>query len=223
MVQVKNFYFNDFRECCSVIWDESGECVIVDPGCNTGDEKSALYDFIAGKGLKPAMILLTHGHFDHVLGLSDCAKKYGIPVYMHPADREILKIDDFFTRTYGFRMPVIDVDTTDIADGDTVRFGNTEFKVIHTPGHTPGCVCYLDEADRLLLSGDTLFAGSIGRTDHPGGDYDRLMESIFTRLMVLDPDITVIPGHGPKTSIADEKMKNPFLQPFNFPEDDENE
>ncbi len=219
MIQIKNFYFNDFRECCSVIWDESGECVIVDPGCGTDSEKERLYGFIGEKGLNPVKILLTHGHFDHVLGLTDCSKKYGVPVYMHPADKEILKIDDFFTRTYGFRMPVIDVDTTDIADGDIIRFGNTEFEVIHTPGHTPGCVCYYDEKDRILLSGDTLFAGSIGRTDHPGGDYDRLMESIFSRLMCLDGDIAVIPGHGPKTSIADERTKNPFLQPFNLPEE----
>ena len=118
-------------------------------------------------------------------------------------------------------MPATDIRTTDIADGDMIRFGNTEFEVISTPGHTPGGVCYLDSKDRLLLSGDTLFAGTIGRTDQPGGDYDRLMESIFSRLMCLDGDIDVIPGHGPKTSIAEERVKNPFLQPFNLPEDDE--
>lgn len=221
MIQIKNFYFNGFRECCSVVWDESGECVIVDPGCESESEKARLFGFVEQQKLKPVKILLTHGHFDHVLGLSDCAKRYGVPVYMHPADREILKTDDFFTRTYGFSMPVIDVDTTDIGDGDRISFGNTEFEVIHTPGHTPGCVCFYDRKDRILLSGDTLFAGSIGRTDHPGGDYDRLMESIFTRLMCLEPDTEVIPGHGPKTTIADEKMKNPFLQPFNLPEDEE--
>lgn len=222
MIQIKCFYFNDFRECCSVIWDESGEGVIADPGCGSEDEKALLYDFIDKNGIKPVRILLTHGHFDHVLGLTDCAREYGIPSYMHPADAGILRTDDFFTRTYGFRMPVIDVGTTDIADGDTIVFGNnTVFEVIHTPGHTPGCVCYYDRADRLLLSGDTLFAGSIGRTDHPGGDYDRLMESIFTRLMVLDPDVDVIPGHGPRTTIADERMKNPFLLPFNLPNEDE--
>ena len=220
MIQIKCFYFNDFRERCTVAWDETGEGVIVDPGCGSEDEKDRLYDFIGKNGIKPVKILLTHGHFDHVLGLTDCAVKYGIPVYMHPADKEILKTDDFFTRTYGFKMPVIDVDTTDMADGDIIRFGDTEFEVICTPGHTPGSVCFLDAKDRLLLSGDTLFAGSIGRTDHPGGDYDRLMESIFGRLMCLDGDIDVIPGHGPQTTIADERTKNPFLQPFNLPEED---
>ena len=86
----------------------------MDPGCNTDDEKKVLYDFISREGIHPVKILLTHGHFDHVLGLTECAKKYGIPVYMHPADKDILKTDDFFTRTYGFSMPVIDVDTIDI-------------------------------------------------------------------------------------------------------------
>ena len=221
MVHVKNFYFNDFRECCSVIWDETGECVIVDPGCGTEPEKASLYGFISEKGLKPVKILLTHAHFDHVLGLTDCAKKYGIPVYMHPAEKETLENNGYFAKAFGFEMPATDIRTTDIADGDMIRFGNTEFEVISTPGHTPGGVCYLDSKDRLLLSGDTLFAGTIGRTDQPGGDYDRLMESIFSRLMCLDGDIDVIPGHGPKTSIAEERVKNPFLQPFNLPEDDE--
>lgn len=221
MVHVKNFYFNDFRECCSVIWDETGECVIVDPGCGTEPEKASLYGFISEKGLKPVKILLTHAHFDHILGLAYCAGKYGIPVYMHPAEKETLENNGYFAKAFGFEMPATDIRTTDIADGDMIRFGNTEFEVISTPGHTPGGVCYLDSKDRLLLSGDTLFAGSIGRTDQPGGDYDRLMESIFSRLMCLDGDIDVIPGHGPKTSIAEERVKNPFLQPFNLPEDDE--
>lgn len=221
MVHVKNFYFNDFRECCSVIWDETGECVIVDPGCGTEPEKASLYGFISGKDLKPVKILLTHAHFDHILGLADCAAKYGIPVYMHPAEKETLEKNGYFAKAFGFEMPATDIRTTDIADGDMIRFGNTEFEVISTPGHTPGGVCYLDSKDRLLLSGDTLFAGTIGRTDQPGGDYDRLMESIFSRLMCLDGDIDVIPGHGPKTSIAEERVKNPFLQPFNLPEDDE--
>lgn len=221
MVHVKNFYFNDFRECCSVIWDETGECVIVDPGCGTEPEKASLYGFISGKDLKPVKILLTHAHFDHILGLADCAGKYGIPVYMHPAEKETLENNGYFAKAFGFEMPATDIRTTDIADGDMIRFGNTEFEVISTPGHTPGGVCYLDSKDRLLLSGDTLFAGTIGRTDQPGGDYDRLMGSIFSRLMCLDGDIDVIPGHGPKTSIAEERVKNPFLQPFNLPEDDE--
>ena len=132
MVHVKNFYFNDFRECCSVIWDETGECVIVDPGCGTEPEKASLYGFISEKGLKPVKILLTHAHFDHILGLADCAGKYGIPVYMHPAEKETLENNGYFAKAFGFEMPATDIRTTDIADGDMIRFGNTEFEVIST-------------------------------------------------------------------------------------------
>lgn len=221
MIQVKSFCFNDFRECCPVAWDETGECVIIDPGFKSDSEKDSLYGFIREKGLKPVMILLTHGHFDHILGVDDCARKYGIPVYMHPADKVTLERNDFFAKAFGFTMPEISVGTTDIADGDMIRFGNTEFEVLYTPGHTPGGVCYHDRADKILFSGDTLFAGTIGRTDQPGGDYDKLMESIFTRLMPLDGETVIIPGHGPVTSVADERVKNPFLQPFHLPEDDE--
>lgn len=220
MLKVKVFNFNDLQERCSVVWDETGECAIIDPGYAYGHEKEALEDFIAENKLHPVKILLTHGHFDHTLGLRQCKKKYNIPVYMHPDDIPILKGNEFFRKTYGMQIPDTDVETIDIKDGDRISVGNTEFEVIATPGHTMGCVCFLDARDKILFSGDTLFAGAIGRTDHPGGDYDKLMESIFSRLMTLDGDIDVIPGHGPGTTIADERTKNPFLMPFNIPIDE---
>ena len=111
---------------------------------------------------------------------------------------------------------------TGIKDGDIIEWGdNNRWEVLATPGHTPGGVCFLDRTEKLLVSGDTLFAGSIGRTDNQWGDYDALMESIFGKLMPLDGDIEVIPGHGPHTSIADERTKNPFLMPFNEPLEEE--
>lgn len=195
--------------------------MIIDPGFYTDSERDQLKDFISGKGLKPVKILLTHGHFDHVFGLKECAEMYGIPVYMDPADKVTLESADYFCKMFGLKTPQVDVPTVDIHDGDIIRFGETEFEVLSTPGHTPGGVCFLDRADKVLFSGDTLFAGSIGRTDHPNGDYDRLMEGIFNKLMTLDGDIDVIPGHGPHTSITDERTKNPFLQPFNLPYEDE--
>lgn len=219
MIKIKRFYFNEFRECCIVAGDETGECVIVDPGCGTAEEKAELYGYIEKEGLKPVKILLTHAHFDHVLGLTDCARKYGIPACMHPEERRTLASNGIFAKNFGFVMPAVEAEFTDLADGDTVTFGNTAFEVLHTPGHTPGGVCYLDKADKVLFSGDTLFAGSIGRTDLPDGDYDILMKSLI-RLMCLDGDIYVIPGHGPATTVADEHTKNPFLQPFNLPADE---
>ena len=221
MLHIKNFYFNALHECCSVAWDDSGECVVIDPGFYTTEERDELKRFIGEKGLKPVRILLTHAHFDHVFGLKECSQMLGVPVCMDPADRPTLENAGYFCTMFGFDTPDVDVPTEDIRDGDVIRFGKTELEVIATPGHTPGGVCFFDRADKILFSGDTLFAGSIGRTDHPGGDYDRLMESILTRLMPLDGDVTVIPGHGPRTTIADESAKNPFLQPYNDPYEDD--
>lgn len=219
MIHIKKFTYNDFQECCYLAWDETSEAAIVDPGFINAAERDLLYGFIMEKGLIPKKILLTHGHFDHVYGLKECAEKFGLPIFMNPDDTAILQGADWFLRRYGITVPDTSVTTCDIADGDTVGFGNTSFLVISTPGHSPGCVCYLDTADKVMFSGDTLFAGSIGRTDHPGGDYDILMKSIMERLMTLDGDIDVLPGHGRATTIAEERTRNPFLQPFYIPDD----
>lgn len=224
MLKTKKFYFNDFHECCSVLWDKSNECVIVDPGFYTQAEQDQLFGFIRENSLKPVRILLTHGHFDHVFGVKATASEYGIAVMMHPADKVILENNGFFCKMFNLREPDCSFETEDIKEGDVIAFGGetaVRLEVIETPGHTPGGVCYLDRENALLISGDTLFAGSIGRTDNKWGDYDALMEGIMGKLMMLDGDITVFPGHGPITTIADERMKNPFLQPFNLPYDEE--
>ena len=119
MLKIKNFYFNDLHECCSVAWDGTGECVIIDPGFYTDTERDQLKGFIGEKGLKPVRILLTHAHFDHVFGLKECAQMYGIPVYMDPADKETLQSADWYCRQFGFRTPRTDVKTEDLHDGDT--------------------------------------------------------------------------------------------------------
>lgn len=221
MITIKDFSFNAFQERCCLVWDETGECVIIDPGFYDAEEGKEMTDFIDRNGLKPVKVLLTHAHFDHVYGVMDCVRKYGVPVYMAKEDRVILDNEEFFCRMFGLWTPDTAFATVDIRNGDTIRFGNTDFEVISTPGHTPGGVCFLDRKDKILFSGDTLFAGSIGRTDNQWGDYDALMEGIMDRLMALDGDIRVIPGHGPQTTIADERTKNPFLQPFNEPMDEE--
>lgn len=220
MIHTEYFTFNAFQERCSVVWDKDGFCAFVDPGCSSSSEISELTDFVTAKGLKPVCIMLTHGHFDHVLGVAGLSSFYGgLPVYMAPADKVTLEGNGYFVRMFGADMPEAFV-TTDIAEGSVIEVGSLRFEVIETQGHTPGGVCFLERSEKLMFSGDTLFAGSIGRTDHPGGDYDALMRSIFEKLMVLDGDIAVVPGHGPETSIADERMTNPFLLPFNEPIDD---
>lgn len=220
VIHIEHFTFNAFQTCCCVIWDEAGNCAFTDPGFSSEAERDKIMDLVSVKGLKPVCIMLTHSHFDHILGVAELAAHFGgIPVYMHPEDRFTLENNDFFVRNYGVPMPAA-FETTDIAEGDTVKVGELEFEVIFTPGHSRGGVCYLERTCKVLISGDTLFAGAIGRSDHPGGDYDALMKSILEKLMVLDGDITVIPGHGPCTDIATEGMTNPFLLPFNEPFED---
>ena len=216
-MHIESFTFNAFQERCTVISDNAGNCAIFDPGCGSDSETASLKDYISTNGLKPACIMLTHSHFDHVLGVAVLLETFeGIPVYMHPADKATLENNTYFTRLFDVQTPE-SFQTADITEGSVVKVGDLSFEVIETPGHTPGGVCFLERNEKVLVSGDTLFAGSIGRTDHPGGDYDALMKGIFEKLMVLDGDIRVIPGHGPETSIADERMTNPFLLPFNEP------
>ncbi len=236
MLNVKSFCFNPFEECCTVAWDQSLEAVIVDPGCISAAELSSLEDFISSAGLHPVLIVLTHAHFDHIFGVADLVRKYGVPVVMDAADRVIIDNNKWFCMNFGLKVPDSSfaegkwMPWTDrasegevhgpvvltVVDGDVLEWGKgRRWEVFSTPGHTPGGVCFLDREARLLFSGDTLFAGAIGRTDNRWGDYDALIGGIFRKLLVLDGDIAVIPGHGPQTTIADERTRNPFLFPFN--------
>ena len=201
-------------------WNDSLEAVIVDPGCRTPQERDALTGFIRSQGLKPVRIVLTHAHFDHIYGVAYLSRIYGICTSLNAKDRVILENNGVFCSRFGMPLPE-EFASEDLREGDVITFGNGEnvsrWEVLETPGHTPGGVCLLDRQERILFSGDTLFFFFFGRTDNPWGDYDALMEGIFGKLMTLDGDITLIPGHGDQTTIADERMKNPFLQPFNEP------
>ena len=217
MIHTEYFIFNAFQTRCSVIWDDEGFCAVADPGFESPQERESLIGFISGKGLRPVCILLTHGHFDHVLGAAELSATYGgLPIYMHPSDRVTLENNSYFCRFFDAPMPAA-FETTDVTEGTEIKVGSLTFEVIETPGHTPGGVCYLERESKYMLSGDTLFAGAIGRTDHPGGDYDAIIKSILEKLVVLDGEIEVVPGHGPTSSIAEEGMTNPFLMPFNEP------
>jgi len=222
MIHIEYFTFNAFLERCSVVWDEEGNSAIIDPGFYSPAERDILFGFIKNQGLTVRAILLTHGHFDHIYGVAEAAGYYNAPVYMHPADKVIIdEANPALCPAFGLKTPEAFSGTNHsvrpIKEGDTISIGSLNFEVIETPGHTPGGVCYLERTEKILFSGDTLFAGSIGRTDNQWADYDSLMSGIFGKLMELDGDITVIPGHGPDTSIATERMTNPFLMPFNEP------
>lgn len=230
MIHIEHFTFNSFQTNSFILWDESGKCAIADPGCSSEAELSRLTGFIDDKGFEPVCILLTHCHFDHVYGMAALAREYDIPVYADMNEMYSLQVTNAkLCGQFGFPMPdefPIIRTSSDVhhpakaifvQDGDTIDVGNLRFEVIQTPGHSKGGLCFLERNEKVLLSGDTLFAGAIGRTDHPGGDYETLMKSIFEKLLMLDGDTRVLPGHGPSSDIATERMTNPFLLPFNEP------
>ena len=210
-MKIKTLHFNPLRECCHIVWSEpSRECVILDPGCYDRGEFSRLERFVTEENLHPAGILLTHGHFDHIFGLSWAREKWDVPVMMHPDDSYQIRISGMFAAALELDFTPYTGDFKNIAEGDTVTFGTDSLTVLHTPGHTAGCVCFYSEPEKLLFSGDTLFQGSVGRTDHPKGDFQTLLQSI-DRLAQLPDDTRIYPGHGYPTTIADERRTNPFF------------
>ena len=217
MMHIGHFTFNSFQTSCYIVWDESENCSLIDPGCADQKEFSALTEFVVSKNLKPTCIMLTHCHFDHIYGVAELAAQYHIPVYA--GEKEVMTMEatnPTICGAYGLPLPQ-EISYTPVSEGMTISVGNMNFEVIETPGHSKGGLCFLEIGSKVLFSGDTLFAGAIGRTDHPGGDYDQLMKSIFEKLMILDGDIKVMPGHGSTSDIARERNTNPFLMPFNEP------
>lgn len=191
-------------------------CVIIDPGM---DALPRLRDELAARYLVPEAILLTHGHIDHTRDVGDAAREWGIPVYISPHDRFMLENPMIgaglaLGKMFNVAAMVPPEDIHDLDDGEEVKFGGLAFEVIHAPGHSPGCVMLRasDGADEVVFSGDVLFAGSIGRTDLPGANPEDMMRSLKERVLPLDDDLTILPGHGPTSTIGAEKASNPFLQ-----------
>ena len=213
-MEIYRFIVNPLEENTFVVQGLPGRCIIVDPGCYSAAEQERIKAFLKARALRPEAILLTHGHMDHIYGVADLQREFDIPVYMSPADKPVVT---YFRRIGKYGLPVADTSftTTDIAEGSSIKAGGMEFKVISTPGHTPGCVCYLEENEKVLFTGDTLFAGAIGRSDLYGGNYDDEIRSIMEKLMALDGNVAIYPGHGGSGTIGGERVGNPFLEPFN--------
>lgn len=211
---IKRFIVNRLEENSWVISGNGETCVVVDPGQDGDAEAGALDAYFSENALTPEAVLLTHAHMDHVYGVAALQKKYGIPVYMSPADIPTL---DYFDRVkkFGIHVPDREFTISPADEGSVVEAAGLRFRAIATPGHSPGGLCWLDEEHKVMFTGDTLFAGTIGRTDLVYGDYDSLIKSIMEKLMGLPGDIVIYPGHGPLSTISDERTGNPFLEPFN--------
>lgn len=210
MLNIKSLIFNPFRVNTYIVWADGPQCLIIDPGCDKPAELDRLDAFIADNGLVPIRALVTHGHVDHTYGAAHCQEKYGIPIYMNPLDEAALNWTRQDFECLGIHVPR-PFQFTKAVDGDIIGEGDLACKVLDTPGHSPGGVSFLFENDAKVFTGDALFAGCIGRTDLYKGDLDQLLESIRTKLMVLDGDIEVLPGHGHPTDIATERTTNPFI------------
>ena len=212
------FTFNLFKEHTMILESGDGRCVVVDPGYYSDEERDSLLAYIEERRLSPEAILITHCHVDHIWGAKDLQDRFGIPLYMGPEDVKQYEYYDTMSVKLGLRAPDYGFKVTHVGDGQRIAAAGFDFKVITTPGHSPGGVCYLEETQKLMFTGDTLFAGTIGRTDLFLGEYDDLIRSVMEKLMILEGDITIFPGHGASSTIADERTTNPFLEPFNEPD-----
>lgn len=210
-MQIKRFTFNPFQVNTFVLFDQSGQCVLVDPACGSASEQQQLADFIIMHKLEPTAIWLTHAHIDHVLGVAWAVGEFGLEVSAHADSELYLRTASEQAQLFGLALSgTFNIDKQ-LNEGQEIGFGQTVLKVLHTPGHALGSVCFYHQPSRSLFAGDVLFHQSIGRTDLPGGDYDVLKNSIWLKLFTL-PDATVVyPGHGPETTIGNEKVSNPFV------------
>jgi len=211
MMTIKRFVFNAFQENTYIIYDESSECIIVDPGCFEDHEKEQFADFITEKKLKAVKLINTHSHVDHILGNNFVTEKYGLKPYIHEEGLDFHQSAHEHGMAFGLMVPRMAKPEGYLKEGEEICFGKSRLKVLYTPGHVDGHICLISNQQKFAIVGDVLFQMSIGRTDLPTGDYDLLMDNIKNKLFLLPDDTSVYPGHGPETTIGFEKLNNPFL------------
>ena len=210
MVNVERFVMRRFDENAYVVYDETGDCVLVDCGCIEKEEYGQIVSFIETNELKVTRLICTHFHIDHIIGNAFFAQRYGVRPEVNPNDQRLVSIIDYQAMALDFTESIETGDPLfSLEDGSVISFGNTSMTVMHTPGHSPGSICLYSEAERILISGDTLMKGSIGSTSLPGGRKKALARSV-EKLLQLPAETVVYPGHGDCTTIGDE-LKNDLL------------
>jgi glyoxylase-like metal-dependent hydrolase (beta-lactamase superfamily II) len=211
MLHIKTFTFNAFQENTYLLYDDKGVATLIDPGCFDMAERKELLDFVSEKNLRVTQLLNTHCHIDHVLGNAWAKRTFTVPLLIHKADEEVLKAVEVYALSYGF--PGYEPSEADgyLREGENITVGDETLEIRFVPGHAPGHVVFFDKESLQCIAGDTLFRGSIGRTDLPGGNHHLLIEKIKSQLFTLPEETVVYPGHGPETTIAFEKKHNPFV------------
>lgn len=212
MIRTEAVLFNDFQVNTYLVWDETQECLVVDPAFYSRDEQESFLSLISNMGLKVKGQINTHCHIDHILGVDFMKSQFDAPIRAHKEEEQIIKNAPLMGDLFGWNVkPIKGIDVL-LEEGEMIPVGKHLLKVIHVPGHSPGSVALYSNEGAFVITGDALFKGSIGRTDLPGGDYDTLITSIGEKLLTLPPETQVYPGHGPSSSIASEKQENPFLR-----------
>jgi len=211
MITICDFVFGPFQENTYVLYDETRECVIIDPGNNTASEDKKLSDFISEHNLIVKRLILTHGHIDHINGNKYVFDTYGLLPEVHQSDVYFIEKHLASATMYGLPAQQSPMPKRYLKEGEVIEFGNSKLQTIHTPGHSPGSITFYNVEQKFMIAGDVLFYGSIGRTDLPMGNMNDLILSIKNKLFALGDDMKVYNGHGQSTSIGFEKLHNPFL------------
>ncbi len=212
MLQVKVFVFSPIQENTYVVYNETGEALIIDPGCYFGAEQEQLQQFCTDKSLTPVQLLNTHCHLDHVFGNKWVAKTFGLELHIHPNEQKVLEYAPTSGQKWGLPFENYQGPLHFLREGDTINLGQDVLQVLEAPGHSPGSICFYCAEQNFIICGDVLFRESIGRTDLPGGDYETLLNSIRKKLYTLPDETIVYNGHGMPTRIGHEKTHNPFIQ-----------
>jgi hydroxyacylglutathione hydrolase len=209
MLQV--FPNNPYQENTIILYDDSLECAIIDPGIYSAAEQNAVVNFIRDNKLKPALLLNTHCHIDHVLGNRFIFDQYGLKPQFHRGELPVLEAVPVWAEQTGMRYELSPQPDIYLSETGTIRFGDTILELIFAPGHSPAHLCFYNRRDNVLVGGDVLFRGSIGRTDLPGGNHELLLKNIEEKIFILPGDCVVYPGHGPETTVGYERETNPFF------------
>ena len=212
MLQIKSFEFSPIQENTYLLYNEFNDCIIIDPGCYFDEEKEALTSFIQSHDLNSRFLLNTHCHLDHVFGNKFVAEKFGLIPHIHPLEKKLLDYAPTSGLMYNMPFDNYTGELNYIEEGSTISIGADNLTALFTPGHSPGSVSFYCKEQCFVISGDVLFYHSIGRTDLPGGNLETLIDSIKKQLFVLPDDTIVYSGHGPKTTVGEEKRGNPFLK-----------